>query len=301
MINLKQVTVNDKNLLWNVLQKYLYEMTQFYPDDVMDEQGNYSYKYFDAYFTEPNRKAYFIYLDDDFIGFAMINSNSYIDQHPDYVLAEYTIFPGYRGLGNFAFNAAQEIFWELPGKWELKFLETNEVAKRGVFLSFQSPEEISGISVFNFLKTCKAKTQEEPIDLVTMRQEVSENMAKLEILPGMEKRDLNVGFSGGEKKKNEILQLLTLSPKLAILDETDSGLDVDAIKIVSNGIRMFKNENNAVLIITHSTKILEYLDVDYVHILIDGKIVYTGKGDLASQIEKNGYESFKLESKNGTN
>ena len=130
MINLKQVTVDDKNLLWNVLQKYLYEMTQFYPDDVMDEQGNYSYKYFDAYFTEPNRKAYFIYLDDDFIGFAMINSNSYIDQHPDYVLAEYTIFPGYRGLGNFAFNAAQEIFGELPGKWELKFLETNEVAKK---------------------------------------------------------------------------------------------------------------------------------------------------------------------------
>jgi Fe-S cluster assembly ATP-binding protein len=184
---------------------------------------------------------------------------------------------------------------------DITTLKTNEVAKRGVFLSFQSPEEISGISVFNFLKTCKAKTQEEPIDLVTMRQEVSENMAKLEILPGMEKRDLNVGFSGGEKKKNEILQLLTLNPKLAILDETDSGLDVDAIKIVSNGIRMFKNENNAVLIITHSTKILEYLDVDYVHILIDGKIVYTGKGDLASQIEKNGYESFKLESKNGKN
>ena len=106
-------------------------------------------------------------------------------------------------------------------------------------------------------------------------------------------RSLNVGFSGGEKKKNEILQMLVLNPKLAILDETDSGLDVDAIKTVSKGIEMFKNENNAVLIITHSTKILEALKVDYVHILVDGKIVYTSDGSLASEIEQNGYSKFK--------
>ena len=106
-------------------------------------------------------------------------------------------------------------------------------------------------------------------------------------------RSLNVGFSGGEKKKNEILQMLVLNPKLAILDETDSGLDVDAIKTVSKGINMFRNENNAVLIITHNTKILHNLNVDYVHILIDGKIVKTGRSKLAIEIEENGYSQFK--------
>ena len=106
-------------------------------------------------------------------------------------------------------------------------------------------------------------------------------------------RSLNVGFSGGEKKKNEILQMLMLEPKLAILDETDSGLDVDAIKTVSKGINMFQNENNGVLIITHGTKILENLDIDYVHILVDGKIIKTADGSLAKEIEKNGYEMYR--------
>ena len=106
-------------------------------------------------------------------------------------------------------------------------------------------------------------------------------------------RSLNVGFSGGEKKKNEILQMLVLNPKLVILDETDSGLDVDAIRTVSKGIEMFKNEENAVLIITHGTKILQELDVDYVHVLVDGKIVKTSTGDLAGEIEENGYEIYK--------
>lgn len=118
-------------------------------------------------------------------------------------------------------------------------------------------------------------------------------MTALEMKKELISRDLNVEFSGGEKKKNEILQMLELNPKLAILDETDSGLDVDAIKIVSKGIEMFKNENNAVLIITHSTKILEKINVDYVHILVDGKIVYTGTAELAKQIELNGYAEFK--------
>lgn len=106
-------------------------------------------------------------------------------------------------------------------------------------------------------------------------------------------RSLNVGFSGGEKKKNEILQMLVLNPKLAILDETDSGLDVDAIKTVSKGIEMFKNEENAVLIITHNTKILHNLKVDYVHVLVNGKIVKTGTGDMAKEIEENGYGRYK--------
>ena len=108
-------------------------------------------------------------------------------------------------------------------------------------------------------------------------------------------RNLNVGFSGGEKKKNEILQLLVLNPKLAILDETDSGLDVDAIKTVSKGIEMYRNDENAVLVITHNTKILHSLKVDYVHILVDGKIVKTGDATLAIEIEQEGYSKYKTE------
>lgn len=118
-------------------------------------------------------------------------------------------------------------------------------------------------------------------------------MEELKIKPQNMERSLNVGFSGGEKKKNEILQMLVLNPKLAILDETDSGLDVDAIRIVSKGIEMFKNENNAVLIITHNTKILHNLKADFVHVLVDGKIVKTGGQELAEKIEKEGYREFK--------
>ena len=171
--------------------------------------------------------------------------------------------------------------------------KTDEIARKGIFMSFQSPEEIEGISVFNFIKSAKAKITNENVDYFDLKDEIANNMKELSIPAGMEKRDLNVGFSGGEKKKNEILQMLELNPKLAILDETDSGLDVDAIKIVSKGINLFKKKDNSVLIITHSTKILENLNVDYVHILVDGKIVLTGKGDLAKTIEENGYTNFK--------
>ena len=118
-------------------------------------------------------------------------------------------------------------------------------------------------------------------------------MEKLNMNPKLVERNLNVGFSGGEKKKNEILQMLVLNPKLAILDETDSGLDVDAIRTVSKGIEMFKSKENAVLIITHNTRILSELNVDYVHILVDGKIVKTGNKDLAKEIEEEGYEKYK--------
>ncbi|MBQ8425903.1 MAG: Fe-S cluster assembly ATPase SufC [Clostridia bacterium] len=173
-------------------------------------------------------------------------------------------------------------------------LRTDEIARLGVFMSFQNPEEISGISTLNFIKTAKNKIKKETIFLPSLKKEIEQNMSELSMKSELLTRDLNVGYSGGEKKKNEILQMLELSPKLAILDETDSGLDVDAIKIVSKGISMFKNENNAVLIITHSTKILEELDVNFVHILVDGKIVYTGDASLASQIEQNGYSKFKV-------
>ena len=124
-----------------------------------------------------------------------------------------------------------------------------------------------------------------------------EYMEELNMNPKLVDRNLNVGFSGGEKKKNEILQMLVLNPKLAILDETDSGLDVDAIKTVSKGIEMFKNDENAVLIITHNNKILHSLKVDYVHVLVDGKIVATGTQELATEIEENGYSKYKKMSK----
>lgn len=172
-------------------------------------------------------------------------------------------------------------------------LTTDEIARLGVFMSFQNPEEISGISTFNFIKTAKNKIENKTVFLPTLKKEIEHNVNELEMKKELIERELNVGFSGGEKKKNEILQMLELHPKLAILDETDSGLDVDAIKIVSKGINMFKNENNAVLIITHSTKILEELNVDYVHILVDGKITYTGSSALAKEIESNGYTKFK--------
>lgn len=170
---------------------------------------------------------------------------------------------------------------------------TDEIARKGIFMSFQLPEEIPGISVTNFLKYAKNKVTQKPVKIFAFKEELKKYMEELKMNPKNMERSLNVGFSGGEKKKNEILQMLVLNPKLAILDETDSGLDVDAIKTVSKGIEMFKNENNAVLIITHNTKILHHLKVDYVHILVDGKIVKTGDSKLATEIEENGYEKYK--------
>lgn len=172
-------------------------------------------------------------------------------------------------------------------------LKTDEIARKGIFMSFQLPEEIPGITVNNFLKYAKNKITGKPVKIFSFKDEVKKYMQELKMNTEYAERSLNVGFSGGEKKKNEILQMLVLNPKLAILDETDSGLDVDAIKTVSKGIEMFKNENNAVLIITHNTKILHNLKVDYVHVLVNGKIVKTGTGKLAKEIEKNGYGIYK--------
>lgn len=172
-------------------------------------------------------------------------------------------------------------------------LKTDEIARKGIFMSFQLPEEIPGVSVTNFLKYAKNKVTGEPVKIFKFKDELKKYMEELNMNPKNMERSLNVGFSGGEKKKNEILQMLVLNPKLAILDETDSGLDVDAIRTVSKGIEMFKNENNAVLIITHNTKILHSLKVDYVHVLVNGKIVKTGGPELASEIEEKGYGEYK--------
>lgn len=175
---------------------------------------------------------------------------------------------------------------------DITWLSTDKIAKKGIFMSFQTPEEIPGISLAQFLKTTKQSITGEKVNLYKFTKEVEEYMNKLNMNYDYVNRDFNVGFSGGEKKKNEILQMLILNPKLAILDETDSGLDVDAIKTVSKGINLFKNENNAVLIITHSTKILKSLKVDKVHILADGKIIKTGDSSLAEEIENNGYSEY---------
>ncbi len=172
-------------------------------------------------------------------------------------------------------------------------LKTDEIARKGVFMSFQLPEEIMGVSVTNFLKYAKNKMTGKPVKIFEFKKELKKYTQALNINDENLERSLNVGFSGGEKKKNEILQMLVLNPKLAILDETDSGLDVDAIKTVSKGIEMFKNKQNAVLIITHNTKILHSLKVDYVHILVNGKIVKTGDAELAKEIEEKGYAEYK--------
>ena len=172
-------------------------------------------------------------------------------------------------------------------------LKTDEIARKGIFMSFQLPEEIPGITVNNFLKYAKNKITGKPVKIFSFKDEVKKYMQELKMNTEYAERSLNVGFSGGEKKKNEILQMLVLNPKLAILDETDSGLDVDAIKTVSKGIEMFKNENNAVLIITHNTKILHNLKVDYVHVLVNGQIVKTSTAELAEQIEETGYAQYK--------
>ena len=172
-------------------------------------------------------------------------------------------------------------------------LTTDEIAKKGIFMSFQSPEEIPGITVTNFLKYAKNKITGKPVKIFQFKDEVKKHMQELQMKPEYAERSLNVGFSGGEKKKNEILQMLVLNPKLAILDETDSGLDVDAIKTVSKGIEMFKTNENAVLIITHNNKILRNLEPDYVHVLVNGKIVKTGTKELAKEIEENGYKNYK--------
>ncbi len=175
---------------------------------------------------------------------------------------------------------------------ELTTKKTDEIARLGVFMSFQTPESIPGINLAKFLKSTKQAYTGEKQNIFTFQKEVEKYMNELNMKSDYTYREFNVGFSGGEKKKNEILQMLLLNPKLAILDETDSGLDVDAIKTVSKGINLFKNDDNAVLIITHSTKILESLKVDKVHVLVDGKIVTTEDASLAKKIEKNGYSDY---------
>ncbi len=166
-------------------------------------------------------------------------------------------------------------------------------AKAGIFMSFQNPLEIPGISVENFIRSALQQRTGERVKLFQFQKELKASMALLNFDESYASRDLNVGFSGGERKKSEILQLLMLKPRLAILDETDSGLDVDAVRTVSKGIEEYqRTQNGALLIITHSTRILESLSVDKVHILVGGAIAKTGDSTLVQEINDNGFDKY---------
>ncbi len=171
----------------------------------------------------------------------------------------------------------------------------DERARMGIFMSFQSPLEIQGITVENFLRTAKTAISGEQQKALAFRKELKERMDQLGMDISYASRYLNDGFSGGEKKKNEILQMAILNPRLAILDETDSGLDVDAVRIVSEGVARFANGENAIVVITHHNKILKDMQPDYVHILVDGQIVETGGSELIDEIEEHGFGKYKVE------
>ena len=176
---------------------------------------------------------------------------------------------------------------------DISELSADKRAKLGMFLSFQNPLEVPGISVETFIRSAIQQSTGEHVKLFQFQKALKANMELLNMDSSYASRDLNVGFSGGERKKSEILQLLMLNPKFAILDETDSGLDVDAVRTVSKGIQEHqKKHDGALLIITHSTKILESLHVDYTHVIVKGKIVKTGDGSLVRQINDNGFEQF---------
>ena len=167
----------------------------------------------------------------------------------------------------------------------------NERAKNGIFLSFQNPIEIPGITVSAFIRSALEAKTGKRVRLFSFKKELEEKMALLQMDPSYAERDLNVGFSGGEKKKAEILQMLMLEPKLAILDETDSGLDVDAVRTVSEGVRLFREKTHgSLLIITHSTRILEALRVDRTHVMENGVIVREGDAALVEEINEKGFK-----------
>ena len=182
---------------------------------------------------------------------------------------------------------------------EISDLSADERAHKGLFLSFQYPVEIPGVSVTNFIKTALNETRKakglDDMPANKMLKLIREKSEMLEIDRKFLSRSLNEGFSGGEKKRNEIFQMAMLEPKLAILDETDSGLDIDALRIVANGVNKLKNSENATLVITHYQRLLDYIIPDFVHVLYDGKIVKSGGKELAFELEEKGYDWIKKE------
>ena len=183
---------------------------------------------------------------------------------------------------------------------EISQLDAEERAHKGIFMSFQYPVEIPGVSVTNFIKTAINSSRKaqglNDMPASEMLKKIRQKAELLEIDTKFLSRSLNEGFSGGEKKRNEIFQMAMLEPKLSILDETDSGLDIDALKIVANGVNKLRNKNNAVVIITHYQRLLNYISPDFVHVLHDGKIVKSGTKDLAHELEAKGYDWIKEDS-----
>ena len=182
---------------------------------------------------------------------------------------------------------------------DLLDLDPEERAHKGIFLSFQYPVEIPGVTVSNFIKTAINESRkgrdEEPMEAREMLAKMREKSALLEMDKSYLSRSLNEGFSGGEKKRNEIFQMAMLEPKLAILDETDSGLDIDALRIVANGVNKLRSKDNAVVVITHYQRLLDYIKPDFVHVLYTGKIVKSGGPELAHELEERGYDWIKAE------
>jgi Fe-S cluster assembly ATP-binding protein len=182
---------------------------------------------------------------------------------------------------------------------DLLEMETEDRAREGLFLAFQYPIEIPGVSNVNFLRTAINETREykkqDPISAKDFMAMVREKSALVELDSKLASRSVNEGFSGGEKKRNEIFQMAMLNPKLSILDETDSGLDIDALRIVANGVNKLKTDKNATIVITHYQRLLDYIIPDFVHVLYDGKIVKTGGKDLALVLEEKGYDWIKEE------
>jgi Fe-S cluster assembly ATP-binding protein len=187
---------------------------------------------------------------------------------------------------------------DFDGK-DLLDMATEDRAREGLFLAFQYPIEIPGVSNINFLKTAINETREykgmEPIKAKEFLDLVKEKSALVELDSKLASRSVNEGFSGGEKKRNEIFQMAMLNPKLSILDETDSGLDIDALRIVANGVNKLKTKENATVVITHYQRLLDYIVPDFVHVLFDGKIVKTGGKELALELEEKGYDWIKAE------
>ncbi|MCD7813111.1 MAG: Fe-S cluster assembly ATPase SufC [Lachnospiraceae bacterium] len=198
---------------------------------------------------------------------------------------------GYALMGNPSYEVTDgEILFD--GK-DLADTTVADRAKAGLFLSFQNPLEVPGITLSNFIRSALEQRTGERIRLWDFRKELEAKMEVLQMDKSYAKRDLNVGFSGGEKKKAEILQLLMMKPSLTILDETDSGLDVDAVRTVSRGVEEYqKDKDGSLLIITHSTRILEALHVDVTHVLVDGRIVAEGDASLVDEINEKGFEQY---------
>lgn len=178
---------------------------------------------------------------------------------------------------------------------EITDLSVDKRAKLGIFLSFQNPISVAGITMENFIRTAKTTISGKQQRLFPFKRLMKARMEDLEMNPSYADRYLNDGFSGGERKKSEILQMRILDPRLAMLDETDSGLDVDAVRIVSKNISEYHNENNSLLIITHLNQILKFITPEYVHVLIDGRIVKEGGPELVDEIETNGFDAYRSE------